>query len=306
MNNNTLQNKKQIKLIAIITLILLSISFLYIFYDLYAYQEIKNRSLNIDQIVTGIFIGYIPNIFLYVSFSLLILLSLKLMNKFKLLGILSIICGIVSAISLVGDYAALTDIINDYLLAGYKCTIEWATLYFGIFFHLLFFVITFLAILKIFKFLKSPGTVKNSVINEILFEIIQYIGIICGLIGLGFIAFTIIIIPNNQLFEYNWFIWLILIYSLIIFLPYIAILFYWIIKLKINKDQSSYDEKQRNDLTRAGFTSWFLSLPVMLVFFFIDFTTTGYVSSVLWLPFYIFFNLLIFSFATLVYFKKDI
>ena len=296
---------KRVKISAIITMTLLLISFLWIFYDIYAYQEIKAKAPNIEAVSKGIAIGFIPKGLLYISFAVLLLSALKFFKRFQFLGVLCIIFGIISSISLVGDLAALSDIGDDYLVAGHKCILEWTWLYIGLIFHFIFYIIGLITIIKIFNEIKSFDNSKGSIINEVLFEITQYIGIVCGLAGIVFTLFTFFIIGNAKPVECNWLIWLLLGYCLIILLPYMLVIFYWILKLTGNKTRSIYDEKQKQDLARAGLTSWLFSIPVMLIFLIVNLGRLGLASTVLWFPLYIFFNLFLFSLATLIYFKKD-
>ena len=119
------KQKKQLQISSIITLVLLLISFIWLFYDIYAYQEIRAKAPTIETISIGIVIGFIPKGLLYISFAILLLLALKHIVKFKFLGILCIIFGIVSSISLVFDFAALSDLGDDYLTArGYSSSLR--------------------------------------------------------------------------------------------------------------------------------------------------------------------------------------
>lgn len=305
-NQVILNNKRQVKALSVITLILLTISTLSLIYNIYAYFEIKAKTPEIDVIGIGVAIGYIPKTFLYFSFGFLILSILNILNKFKLLGISGVILGVVSAISLVGEYAALTDILDDYVVYGYKCTLEWITVYLGTIIHILFYFFVFFILLKTLKILKTPEPVNSSVVNEIFFEIIHYIGAICGLIGLAFTTYVLIFLTEFQIYEMNWLKWLILVYCLIIVLPYCAVILFFIIKIIRTKKRTRYDEKQKNNLIKAGFTAWIFSIPVLLLFFIINLIINGSSFSILWLILYFFLNLFLFSFATLIYYKKDL
>ena len=67
------KQKTETQIISIITLVLLMISFLWLFYRIYAYQEIRESVSSIDSIYTGIALGnflkllliLFPGIFIY-------------------------------------------------------------------------------------------------------------------------------------------------------------------------------------------------------------------------------------------------
>lgn len=110
---------KKLRISTIITLVLLIISFLWFFYDLYALKVIRAKSPDVDTISELMGVGFIIRLLLLSSFVLLILRSFKSGVKADALITACIIGGTVTAISLIFDFAALDDIGSDYLVYGY-------------------------------------------------------------------------------------------------------------------------------------------------------------------------------------------
>ena len=298
--------KRQLRISAVISLVLLTVSVLWLIYDLYGYQEIKSRSTNIESVSKGIALGLIPKLLIYLPMAVSLFLIIKSFKELKLLSYLCILLGIVSFIAIAGDVAALNDIGNDYLEGDHKCTLEWATLYAGLAFHFLFYITGIIVLYRSLKKIRSMKEIEGTIVDETLFEITQLAGIVCGSIGVVFTLYMYFVMGNAKIPGHSWLIWLNFGYSVIILIPYFSINFYWILRLMLSKKRSIYDEKQKQDLFRAGWTAWIISIPVMLIFLLVNVGRADFASSVLWFPFYMFLNLFIFSSATIIYFRKDV
>jgi hypothetical protein len=61
------------------------------------------------------------------------------------------------------------------------------------------------------------------------------------------------------------------------------------------------NEKQKNDITRAGLTTWLISLPVMVTLFLLGYQNISGSISILWFPFYIYITLFFFSLTGLIF-----
>ena len=125
--------------------------------------------------------------------------------------------------------------------------------------------------------------------NETLFSITNIIGIICGAIGL---AITIIFpqfIMKEHLYE-------------IILLPFLFINVYWAIIIKVRKSEKILDEKQEYDMTQGATKAWIISIPVMLIVFWMY--KGKILEGAIFFPIYLFQTLFFYSAGTLFYFKK--
>lgn len=130
--------------------------------------------------------------------------------------------------------------------------------------------------------------------------IAQYIGTICGLMGL---SFTIL----NFFFPRP--LWMIKIHTMVttfvLLIPYLLIVTYWSIVKFQEKTREWYDEKQIQDIGKSSFLTLVLSIATMGLLFFLNFNNLEGIVSVLWLPFYAFLVLFLFSFSNLYYSKKE-
>ena len=266
---------------------------------------LKIKSPNIESIAIGLALGFIPKLILYLPVTIALIITIKSFKDLKLSGILSILAGIVSFIALAGDIAALSDLGDDYIKAGHECILEWTWLYTGLIIHFVFYITAIITLYRSLKKIKSLNRVVVRTIDETLFEVTQLVGIVCGLAGIVFTLFAYFVIGNAKPPEGNWLIWIIFGYCLVILIPYFSIILFCIVKLILNKNRSIYDEKQIQDLFKAGFTAWIISIPVMFIFLLLNVGKGNFASIVLWFPFYVFINLFIFSSAAIIYFKKD-
>lgn len=301
--SNSLSGKsKQLQITLFVTLVLLTVSFLWIFYDINAYLEIKARSDAVERISNFIGIGLVVRIFLYISFGIFVLKAFRNGLRSDRLVILSIIAGVVSAICLVFDFAALEDIGTDYLVHGYDSTMEWIWLFSSLAVRLFFFVTAYLLIIRILRGIRALTYTGKTIVDEIIYEVTQYVGIVCGLIGVLFTSYAYVVL--NDFTIRNWLIWLLMFYCLVIILPYFTMIIYWIIRLAGRAEMTLFDEKVRQDIAQAGLTAWLVSIAVMVLIFFSSFGKTSSATMFMWFPFYLFSTLLVFSVSLLERYKK--
>lgn len=296
------RSERQLRIIAVISLVLLIISFLWLIYDLYAFIEIRAKSPGIEKISDLLGAGYIVRILLLFSFASLMLRSFNSGVKADALVIACIIAGTVSAISLIFDFAALHDIGNDYLVYGYDCTMEWLWLSGSLIFRLFFYVILFLLIIRLMKGTGGMVTSGDSVIDELLFEVTQYVGMVSGITGVAFTVYGYAALGDFAI--RGWLLWLLMFYCLFIILPWFLLVIYWIVRLSRRSELTLYDEKQKQDFASSGMTAWLSSIPVMILILIVSLSQPSSPTVFLWFPFYLFFTLLVFSASLLLKFKK--
>ena len=295
-------NNRYLRTVSRITLMILIIATLWLFYDLYAYLEIMAKSPALEKVSHFIGIGFIIRILLLFSSALLILKSFRAGFKAGTLFIAVVIAGTVSAILLVFDFAALEDIGNDYLEQGYECTLEWIWLFGSLLFRGIFYVVLCQVILKIIRDLRSVAANPPPVVDEIMFEVTQYIGMVCGFTGLAFTFYAYVALGDFAVS--GWLMWLLMFYSLVIVIPWFLLIIYWIIRLSRKTRLTLYDEKQKQDIASSGLIAWLSSIPLMII---ILITSLGQSSSpriYLWFPAYLFFTLLVFSASLLIKYKR--
>jgi len=298
------EQKKLIRTSSLFTLVLLVISFLILIICLHAYNEIKALVSSAAAIIDMLGFGIIPRLMLYIFLTVLFLSALKYKIQFKMLGILTTVMGIVSFLMILSDYAALHDIYNEYVTGKFACNLEFKILYNGLIFNFIFLLTALITVIKIRKQLKSEGIRKRSILAETTYEITQYVGLVCSFIGIAFVLYIYSVFSNNNLIISAFTKFLIFTACIIIILPYIIMILYWINKLSKEKDGSLIDEKQKHDLTRSGLIAFLFSILFILVFFLINQGRTGQISALVYFPLYLFATLLVFSISVLYYFKK--
>jgi hypothetical protein len=297
--------KRQLGISAVISLALLIVCVLWLVFDLYGFQVIRAKSPDLEFVSKGIVLGLIPKLLVYLPLAVSLFIIIKTFKELKLLSFACIILGIISFMAIAVDIAALNDIGDDYIEGGNRCIMEWSTLYAGLVFHFLFYTSAIMIIYRSLKISKSMEKLEITIVDETLFEITQLAGILCGSIGIVFTLYMYFIMGHAEIPKNNWLIWLSFGYCVVFLIPYLSINLYWIFRLILSKNRSVYDEKQKHDLFRAGWTAWITSMPVMLIFVIINAGKANFASSVLWFPLYMFVTLFVFSSSTLIYFKKD-
>ena len=303
MKTEVLPSKQNTKtqIISLITLILLLISFLWLFYKIYAYREISENISSFDSIYTGIAVGNFLKFILLIFFGILLFRALKNHVRINALAYFAFITGFFTILCMFSDWAALHDIFQG----EPDTSNEWSFLKMGLIINFIFYIIGFITIIKIRREVRTSVTKRKSVIDETIFEVIQYIGIVCSSIGLGLVLFVCLVLSYNHHVISKSDIVIVNLFCLVIFLPYISIILYWIIKLIREENPEPYDEKQKHDLAMAGLITWLLSIPFVMIYFLIDNGRMGEISKMVYLPLYLFATLLMFSISVLHNFKKS-
>lgn len=287
------------QIISLITLILLLISVLLLFYKIYAYHEIGESISSFDSLYTGIAAGNFLKFILLIFLGILLYQALKNNLKINIIAYFALIFGFFTVLCMFTDWAALHDIIRG------DTGIEWKFLRMGLIINFIFYIIVLIAIFKIRREVRTLLTTRKSVINETFFEVIQYIGIVSSLIGLGLVLFVFLVLISNHHVIKRSDIVIMNSLCLVIFLPYISIILYWLIKLIREENPEPYDEKQKHDLAMAGLVTWLLSIPIVLTFSLFDDGRLGEISKMVYLPLYLFATLLMFSISALRNFRKS-
>jgi hypothetical protein len=93
----------------------------------------------------------------------------------------------------------------------------------------------------------------------------------------------------------------------VLVIPYAAIVIYWLVIKVRERVTEWYDEKQFQDVAKAGLVSFLSSIAILAIFFVIQNTLRKFpLLGVIWFPLYFFIALLIFSGAILYFSKKAI
>jgi hypothetical protein len=126
-------------------------------------------------------------------------------------------------------------------------------------------------------------------IGERLFMVTYVVGAICGAAGL-----VVLFVWPGRVRE--WHLWELAV------MPLVLVYAYWIAVMRKARTSEVVDEKQNFDMTNAGGLAWGLSIPAMGAAFVLY--EEGLFDPSLWFPYYLFVTLLLYSVATLYFFKR--
>jgi hypothetical protein len=154
----------------------------------------------------------------------------------------------------------------------------------------------FMVMLALAMYFVLPNTkiAKHFRMNESLFVVSHILGILCGGIGLVATSLWQQMVVKTHLFEF-----------LIIFFGLIFV--YWAMILKARKTvkiSDMLDEKQIDNIIRAGAVTMYAVACIMLIMFFLSSNKVFALEGKIWFLFYFFITLLMYSASTLFYFKK--
>ncbi len=247
-------------------------------------------------------IGYENTLLTIVGFGLLLILSFFLLSLLQIVRYLQhisqiepiplvLLIGLVLSLLFVfSDISLLSDIHKQYL--NQLSQPEWLLVYPIVVFQFL----TTISVIYFHlngKFMKTSTELVKKDIN--IFLIVQYVGLICGSMGLaaGFLGF---------MFPKGWSLSIHSVLTSIIFLsPYTLSVIYWGMTKLREKNWEWYDEKQQRDVGRSAFLTIIVISILMLVLFVTNYQNLDGVISFLWLPLYLFGTIFSFSLGNLVF-----
>jgi hypothetical protein len=256
------------------------------------------RFLPITQAEESLINFFGTTLLTFLAFNLLIFYQLvkhfKNIKKISFFYLFLLAVNVVSFLFVFGDLALISDIGKQYRYGLSQP--EWLVLYLvmmGQLFSTL--ILTWANHYKLGKGKQLKFIAKDSNI----FLVAQYIGVICGLMGLSFTSL-------NFLFPRS--LWMIKTHvnmtAVFLMVPYLLIVGCWLMIKIREKPKGWYDEKQILDIGRSSLITLVLSLVIMGGLYFLSFNQTEDILSVLWLPFYLFLVLLLFSLGNLYFSQK--
>jgi len=299
--------KKLLILSGKVTLGFSIISILAFIYNLIFYIRLEIRTINLESINAltgqeGIYVGIsiILIIVFHLSAILTIILKLKVVERESIFLSFIFFISIISLIMIFGDFALITDIIKEYNAGLPGIGSEFAVLYFSQFLHLLFYclIVIFIILNNRIKKRTDRSDAEMPLKDEAIFINVQYVGIFTAVLGLTILASLSIFSPLWAIKKG------IVAVCAVLVVPYAAIVIYWLV-IKIRERVIEwYDEKQFQDVTKAGLVSFLSSIAILAIFFVIQNTLSKFpLLTVIWFPLYFFIALLIFS-GTILHFSK--
>lgn len=292
-----------------ITLSFLILSIAGFIYNLVLYIRIEIKTVSLESInvligKTEMYAGisFMLIVFFHLAAIFTIILKLKTAGRESIFLAFIFFISIISLLMVFGDFALTGDIVKEYKAGLPGIESEFAILYLSQLLHLLFYclVIIFTIMNNRVKNRSSLNGIEVPVKDEAVFINAQYIGIFTGILGLA-------VLISLSLFSPLWAIKKgIVTLCAVTVIPYAAIVIYWLIIKFRERVTEWYDEKQFQDVTKAGLISFMSSIIILAIFFVLQNTLTKFpLLSVIWFPLYFFIALLIFS-GTIIYMNKRV
>ena len=286
--------KNRLKYLAITILSLASLSLALTTYNVIQYFNIESLFSKPEKYSMALMIIVLSLFFIHILMFILFALFVRRHSKIGILSSITVIIGIISIISFFSTWGGLTDIFKEFPL-GLEINNELQMVRSSTTIQIVF--------LLLLTFISSAYTdsseiePKNKIDSEKLFTILNSSGIICGLIGIS--------LSLTQLFLYNriTYKWAIIPELIIVLLPYLIILVSWLTTKLKNNSGDVFDEKQFNDLKKAGLFTWIFSVIFLLILYISNFSNLNGWLSLYWLPLYIFSSLVLFSLLSIFYNK---
>jgi uncharacterized membrane protein len=290
------------KLLKYITASLGLISLLFFTAGYFLFEMIRPKMIQFEKITSseeGLVTYFGIGLLIFLIFCLLsfyrIVRYLKSTKKITFSYLLLIAICVLSFLSVFGDITLMDDIFTQYKFGMSQP--EWSILYIVMAFQ--FVSGAFLIYINLFKSIKESEA-KYIARDSNIFIIAQYIGTICGILGLsGTIVRSLFHTP----------LWMTKIHTtisiLILLIPYVLIVIYWFIVKTREKTKEWYDEKQIQDIGRSSSLTLIISLVAMSLLYFLNYNNLDSEVSIMWLPFYVFLVLFLFSLCNLCFSLKE-
>ena len=293
--------KKLEKLLRSISVVLGLASTAFFVFDYFVFANLRPKMIRFEAISLaeeGLMNWVGIGLLLFLAFCLLSLLQiakyLKNAKKVTLFSLFLVIGGVLSLLFIFGDVALLNDI-------GKQCKHglaqpEWLMIYPIMGFQLMTAIV--------FTYLHLSGFLRRKQLKHVardsnIFLVVQYVGIICGLMGLSLSSLGFLFPRAWSLLVHT------TISSIVLLIPYVLAVIYWLITKLQEKNRQWYDEKQLQDIGKSAFLTLVISVVFMTLLFIANYNILGGVVSILWLPLYLFLVLFLFSLGNLYFSGKD-
>jgi heme/copper-type cytochrome/quinol oxidase subunit 2 len=283
----------KLKLGSIVVLILTGVSIGWMAYNIYAYRAIQQQSPLAELLGMYVAIGLLVAVVFHLTAFVTLFFTFQYVKKLTAFNLSALISGVISFITLIGEWAALHDI-GDCLQTGMSCDPEWRLLYSAFLPHGIFYLVLVMLLLSIVRRVRQGAPTEDVTKDETVFEIVHIVGVCSGLIGLGFTLMMFLLRVKPHILQ-----WIVIPYCAFILFPYGLIVLYWFVMKWWERRVEWYDEKQWLDIHKAGIVTVVVSIPLMTLMFVLNYVVPESPGTVMWFPFYLFLILSSFSGTTL-------
>lgn len=292
---------KRLAVTGYVTLGLGALSAMFLMYIIAAFEYFRPRTLGFEPLgahagtlILFVYIGLLVLFVFHLSALLATVFQMQVFGGGNMLRRMALVLGILSFMTLFGEVGMLDDIWEESAM-GWDVSSEWAAVYVAIAIQAAFHVLLFVSVISGLRNVRAGYRPEEHTRDETVFYTIQYIGLLCGAIGLS-IAFMMFMSNTTILNLY----YITIYYNAFILLPYCLVFCYWLVMKRNERPAEWYDEKQFRDISKAGLFTLLVSLPVIAGMYVSNFVSPDGPLHVLWFPFYVHFALAFFSGTVLV------
>lgn len=225
----------------------------------------------------------------YCSFLLTLTKSLQRVEGIQPVHYLMVGSGVVALVLVFADFALLSDIVKQFKHGLTQP--EWSLVYPIITFQWLSVIAGLWYLFTGSQKIKTANKIK--VDNNILLAL-HFTGVLCGLMGFGLIGLGFFNPRGWSLPVHT------LLSSAILLSPYVLMMGLWLYH-KLRDEKSPFlDEKQSQDISHSALLTLIACTILLIIVYFANLTNLAGILSQLWLPFYLFSALFIFSIVNLL------
>ena len=288
-------------------LILAVFSILTNIYTFSVFQYIKPKVIQFQEIsriaetlVLILAIGFFIVILFHLVSLITVIQSIRLLKSVNFFKALLFVLLMLSIVLLLADTTLFQDIGHQYE-ANMATAGEWTFLYANNYLHAVVTILMLVFLLGNLTEFRKMEQVERENRETILFLTAQYVGVLCGFLGLIVIGISMFFsVPMGILKQ------IILFFSMILLLPYFIIVILWLFMKYREKIINWYDEKQFQDIGKSSLVSLVLSMFFLITIYLMSFSNShlSHYLSLLWFPVYFYFNLFVFAGSVLVFSKR--
>ena len=306
-------SKRIIKLLSFFSLIFGVLSLIWLIYDYVLYIRLKEVTLGftelgkLEKLAEFVWLSYLYFFVYHILANGTLILQSRYFRKIKAVNVAAMMVGVVSFLCLFGDWAVLGDIGKEYKM-GWDTSGEWKILYIFIGIHTVYMLMVtsiFAGLMWRKELLEKDKAVEQK--DEMVFTLAQFVGIVCGLIGIAYTVMVLIVsVKLNINMNTKATVYHMVSTTILILIPYGMVVIYWLVLKLKEKMVEWYDEKQWRDVTRAALATLLISIPILGLFFFaVTVRHLSYSAALLWFPFTLFLILFLFSLITLINYRRS-
>jgi hypothetical protein len=291
---------KWLKTSCLATLGLGVVSVCWLIFNLIAYEYIRPVTINFEKpepnieiLAAVVSLGFLVVLIFHLFGILTIIQQMRIFGNESSMRRATLLAGIISFMTIFGDFGLLNDIGKESQI-GVDVSGEWICLYLTLIPQIIFFILMFITAGTGFRALRNLTETDSVFRDETVFYAVHYTGLLCGAIGLC-MAFMMFVV-RTALWNLKY---IVVYYNVFIVAPYFLIAFYWLFMKRNERVREWYDEKQFFDISKAGFLTLMVSLPVMAGLYVINYLLPDGRAGILWFPFYLHLVLSFFSGTTL-------